>query len=519
MDYLTYVAPGLLAYAAFMTAVFQALFAAFIRMRYQRTWEGQLTTQVELRHVVWGEVLWAALLATIYVLIVALVLALFALAGLVEPRPRLAAPSRCRIAFVGGCGFAAFGLCFTALVPTIDHMNLPVFLVVIPMGLLSGTYFPITHPAARDPVGREPAVSPGAELPRAPPGRARRRPPRQPRPPVPADGGPAGAPRPPPAPPPRPGRLTPARPAAAGGDLDPRAATDGSQGVVKLAGKVALVTGAARGIGRGIALALAGEGVHVAAADLGGRERSRRRLPARPPGRPRGDRAEPREPRRPGPRHRRRRDPRRRRPPHGRGDGGGARRARHRGEQRRRPGRRAVRSAHRGAVRPHDGGQRQGRRAGDPGRPARAPGAGRRRHREHRLDLGEDRPRLHRGLRRVEVRRRRAHPGPGPRVRPRQHPGQRGVPRPPPDHHVDGRGRARPRARPSASRSTRRSTPSSARRRPSGASRRPRTSARRSSTSAAPRTSPASRSTSPAASRCTSLCPARRAARQRDDIV
>jgi meso-butanediol dehydrogenase/(S,S)-butanediol dehydrogenase/diacetyl reductase len=41
---------------------------------------------------------------------------------------------------------------------------------------------------------------------------------------------------------------------------------------VKLAGKIALVTGAARGIGRGIALALAGEGVHVAAADLGGTE-------------------------------------------------------------------------------------------------------------------------------------------------------------------------------------------------------------------------------------------------------
>jgi meso-butanediol dehydrogenase/(S,S)-butanediol dehydrogenase/diacetyl reductase len=38
---------------------------------------------------------------------------------------------------------------------------------------------------------------------------------------------------------------------------------------MKLQGKVALVTGAARGIGRGIALALAGEGVHVAAADLG----------------------------------------------------------------------------------------------------------------------------------------------------------------------------------------------------------------------------------------------------------
>jgi lipooligosaccharide transport system permease protein len=145
VSYLTYVAPGLLAYAAFMTAVFQALFAAFIRMRYQRTWEGQLTTQVELRHVVWGEVLWAALLSAIYVLIVALVLTVFALAGLVDLHLAWL-PAALPIAFLAGCGFAAFGLCFTALVPTIDHMNLPVFLVVIPMGLLSGTYFPITHP-------------------------------------------------------------------------------------------------------------------------------------------------------------------------------------------------------------------------------------------------------------------------------------------------------------------------------------------------------------------------------------
>jgi lipooligosaccharide transport system permease protein len=145
LAYPTFVAPGLLAYAAFMTAVFQALFSAFIRMRYQRTWEGQLTTQVELRHVVWGEVLWAALLAAIYVVIVATVLTLFTLVGLVEIRLGWL-PLVVPIAFLAGCGFAAFGLCFTALVPTIDHMNLPVFLVVIPMGLLSGTYFPITHP-------------------------------------------------------------------------------------------------------------------------------------------------------------------------------------------------------------------------------------------------------------------------------------------------------------------------------------------------------------------------------------
>jgi lipooligosaccharide transport system permease protein len=47
---------------------------------------------------------------------------------------------------VAACAFGALGLCFTALLPTIDHMNLPVFLLVLPMGLLSSTYFPLEHP-------------------------------------------------------------------------------------------------------------------------------------------------------------------------------------------------------------------------------------------------------------------------------------------------------------------------------------------------------------------------------------
>jgi lipooligosaccharide transport system permease protein len=90
-------------------------------------------------------VLWAWLLATMYVVIVAAVLAGFDVVGLLDMRtPRL--PLLLPIVFVAGCGFAALGLCFTALMPTIDHMNLPVFLLVLPMGLLSSTYFPLEHP-------------------------------------------------------------------------------------------------------------------------------------------------------------------------------------------------------------------------------------------------------------------------------------------------------------------------------------------------------------------------------------
>ena len=56
IDYLSYLAPGILAYTAFMTAFFQSLFSAYMRMHFQKSWEGQLTTQVRLEHVIWIDI-------------------------------------------------------------------------------------------------------------------------------------------------------------------------------------------------------------------------------------------------------------------------------------------------------------------------------------------------------------------------------------------------------------------------------------------------------------------------------
>lgn len=142
VPYLAYLAPGMLAYTAFMTAFFQALFAAYIRMHYQKTWEGQLTTQIRLEHVVWGEVLWAATLGTAYSIIVLAVLAGFSIAGWLELHWEISL-SALPLLFLAALGFATLGLLFTAIVPSIDHMSIPFFLVIMPLGFASSTYFPM----------------------------------------------------------------------------------------------------------------------------------------------------------------------------------------------------------------------------------------------------------------------------------------------------------------------------------------------------------------------------------------
>ena len=41
--------------------------------------------------------------------------------------------------------FASIAMCFTAVAPNIDFFNYPTFLLVSPMFLLSGTFFPLSQ--------------------------------------------------------------------------------------------------------------------------------------------------------------------------------------------------------------------------------------------------------------------------------------------------------------------------------------------------------------------------------------
>ncbi len=142
VPYLVYLAPGMLAYTGFMTALFQSIYSAYVRMHFQKAWEGQLTTQVRLEHVVWGEAMWAATLSAMYVVAMACVLGIFGLTGALSlywPWLLLAVP----LLWFAALAFSALGLMFTAWLPSMDHMSLPFFLLLMPIGFASSTYFPL----------------------------------------------------------------------------------------------------------------------------------------------------------------------------------------------------------------------------------------------------------------------------------------------------------------------------------------------------------------------------------------
>jgi lipooligosaccharide transport system permease protein len=142
LDYLHYLAPGIIAYTTFMSSFFQSLFGAYVRMHFQKSWEGQLTTQVRLEHVVWGEALWAAALATAYAVVVCIMLAMFGAAGWLTLH-WIWLPVVIPLLFLIALAFSAVGLWFTSLLPSIDHMSLPFFLVIMPIAFASSTYFPL----------------------------------------------------------------------------------------------------------------------------------------------------------------------------------------------------------------------------------------------------------------------------------------------------------------------------------------------------------------------------------------
>jgi lipooligosaccharide transport system permease protein len=137
MSYIAFIGTGMVCQSAMFTASFEGMYSAFSRMHVQRTWDAIINAPIALDDVVMAEWIWAAtkaLLSTIAILLVILALGFGRtwLSLWVLP-----------VGFLVGLCFGALGLVMTSLAPSYDFFTYFFTLVLTPMLLLSGVYFPV----------------------------------------------------------------------------------------------------------------------------------------------------------------------------------------------------------------------------------------------------------------------------------------------------------------------------------------------------------------------------------------
>ena len=136
VSYIAFLAGGTLAYSTMNAATFEALYSGFSRMHTQKTWEAIMNAPVSLDDIVAAELLWAASKACLAGIAILAVIAAFGFAA--SPLALAAIP----VIFLTGLCFAALGLIMTALAPSYDFFMYYFTLVITPMTLLSGVFFP-----------------------------------------------------------------------------------------------------------------------------------------------------------------------------------------------------------------------------------------------------------------------------------------------------------------------------------------------------------------------------------------
>jgi lipooligosaccharide transport system permease protein len=137
MDYLTFLASGIVASSAMTTATFEGLYSVYTRMVPQHTYDAMLATPIEVDDILAGEMLWCAtksLINGIAILAVAAVLG--AVSG---PSALLALP----IVFLVGLCFAGPAMVISAISPGYDFFNYYFTLVITPMFILCGVFYPV----------------------------------------------------------------------------------------------------------------------------------------------------------------------------------------------------------------------------------------------------------------------------------------------------------------------------------------------------------------------------------------
>jgi lipooligosaccharide transport system permease protein len=141
VEYVQFLAPGILVAFPMFVATFEALYGAYFRMTQHGTYAAIAATPVRPEEIVAGEIVWAATRMTLNTaLIAAVLLVLTPWLGLVgSPLIVLTIP----IAFVTGILIGSIGIAYTSRAQSISQLSYFFSLFILPMFWFSGGFFPI----------------------------------------------------------------------------------------------------------------------------------------------------------------------------------------------------------------------------------------------------------------------------------------------------------------------------------------------------------------------------------------
>lgn len=137
VPYAAFVGPALMATAAMNGAVFETIFNVFFKLNFNRTYEGVLATPMGITEIALGELAWSLARSTLNA--VAMFVLMLAFGLMLSPLGLLTIPAALLVA----AAFAAAGLAGTSFLRSVNDFDIPLGLIVMPMFLFSGTFFPI----------------------------------------------------------------------------------------------------------------------------------------------------------------------------------------------------------------------------------------------------------------------------------------------------------------------------------------------------------------------------------------
>jgi lipooligosaccharide transport system permease protein len=138
-DYVEFLGPGILAATCMQTAVFESTFPVLGKISWRRNYEAMLSTPLDVRHLVGGELLWVAFRVLTMSSVFLVVLTMFGIAR--WPTALLAIPA----AILTGIAFSSVVIAFAATQRTGEGFSWMFRFIINPLFLFSGTFFPLSQ--------------------------------------------------------------------------------------------------------------------------------------------------------------------------------------------------------------------------------------------------------------------------------------------------------------------------------------------------------------------------------------